>query len=58
MFRRPTPRKTFLGLCVLALLLTSFVDCHFFNFGPVIIYSALLLFIEKDSPADKRLKTE
>ncbi len=57
-FRRPTPRKTFLGLCVLALLLTSFVDCHFFNFGPVIIYSALLLFIEKDSPADKRLKTE
>lgn len=53
-FRRPTARKTFLGFCVLSLLLTSLVDCHFFNFGPVIIYSAALLFLEKDAPHQSR----
>ena len=38
--------KLFAGLTVLALLLTSLVDCHFFNIGPVLFYSALLAFVE------------
>ncbi|MBR2937739.1 MAG: O-antigen ligase family protein [Oscillospiraceae bacterium] len=38
--------KLFLGLSVLALLLTSIVDCHFFNVGPVLTYSAVLAFAE------------
>ena len=38
--------KLFAGLTVLALLLTSLVDCHFFNVGPVLIYSAMLAFVE------------
>lgn len=46
LFRRPTAEKTFTALCVLALLFTSLLDCHFFNFGPGLLYSALLVFGE------------
>ncbi len=38
--------KLFAGLSIAALLLTSMVDCHFFNVGPVLIYSAILAFVE------------
>ena len=38
--------KLFAGLSILALLLTSMVDCHFFNVGPVLFYSATLAFVE------------
>ena len=48
-FRRPTAEKSFAGLCVLALLLTSLLDCHIFNFGPALLYSALLVFAEGDN---------
>ena len=41
--------KLFAGLAVLALLLTSLVDCHFFNIGPVLFYSAMLAFVEKQT---------
>lgn len=39
-------KKLFAGLSVLALLLTSMVDCHFFNVGPVLLYSGILAFVE------------
>ncbi len=45
-FKRRTVEKYFIGLCVLGLLLTSLLDCHLFNFGPGMTYSALLLFLE------------
>lgn len=38
--------KLFAGLSVLALLLVSLVDCHFFNVGPVLLYSGILAFVE------------
>ncbi len=46
-FRRPSGRKTFVFLSVLTLLLTSLLDCHFFNIGPVLFYSMALAFVEK-----------
>lgn len=38
--------KLFPALSIAALLLTSMVDCHFFNIGPVLLYSATLAFTE------------
>ena len=48
LFRRPTTEKFFVALCVSALLLTSLLDCHFFNLGPGLLYSALFVFAEGD----------
>ena len=45
-FKNFATEKLFAGLSVAALLLTSMVDCHFFNVGPVLLYSALLAFVE------------
>ncbi len=47
-FRRLTTEKFFVFLCVGVLLLTSLLDCHLFNFGPGLVYSALLVFAEGD----------
>ena len=41
-----TTEKLFAALSILALLLTSLLDCHFFNVGPVLLYSATLAFVE------------
>lgn len=38
--------KLFVGLSIASLLLTSMVDCHFFNIGPVLLYSAMLAVVE------------
>lgn len=54
-FRHPTTEKTFISLCISAILLTSLLDCHIFNFGPGLLYSALLVFAEGDNlQRDKR----
>ncbi len=42
---------TFIGLSLLAMLLMSLLDCHFFNVGPVLFYSMALSFAEKVNPA-------
>lgn len=47
LFKRPSFEKTMIALCVVALISTSFLDCHFFNIGPGLIYSLLLAFAEK-----------
>lgn len=44
--KNPSGDKTFVALSILALLLTSLLDCHFFNVGPVLLYSAMLAFTE------------
>lgn len=41
-----TTEKLFVGLSFAALLATSLVDCHFFNVGPVLIYSGALAIVE------------
>ena len=38
--------KLFAALSLLALLMTSLLDCHFFNIGPVLLYSATLAVVE------------
>lgn len=45
--RHPTNEKIFAFLSILTLLLTSLLDCHFFNFGPTLFYSMALAFVEK-----------
>lgn len=44
--KEPNNGKIFAGLAVLALLLMSLIDCHFFNIGPVLFYSGALAFVE------------
>lgn len=46
LFRRPTLEKSYVALSILILLLTGMVDCHFYSFGPGILYSILLVFSE------------
>ena len=54
-FRHPTTEKTCVFLCISALLLTSLLDCHIFNFGPGLLYSVLLVLAESDNlRRDKR----
>ena len=45
--RKPNARKTFLGLCILGLILSSLLDVLFFKIYPTIIYGMILLFLEK-----------
>lgn len=45
--RRPNGKKMFAFVSMLTLLVTSMVDCHFFNVGPVLFYSMALAFVEK-----------
>ncbi len=46
-FRRPTPEKTFLGFCILGLLLFSLIDVLFFKTYPTIIYALMLLIMDR-----------
>ncbi len=41
-----TKEKTFIGCAILVLLVCSLLDCHFFNYGPVLLYSMGLAFAE------------
>ncbi|MBE6933978.1 MAG: hypothetical protein E7462_02850 [Ruminococcaceae bacterium] len=46
-FRRFSGKKMFALVSMLTLLVTSLLDCHFFNVGPVLFYSMMLAFVEK-----------
>jgi len=48
-----TEEKLFAALSILALLTTSLLDCHFFNIGPVLLYSATLAVVECQLGKDK-----
>ncbi len=45
--RRPSGKKMFVLVYMLALIGTSMLDCHMFNVGPVLMYSMALAFTEK-----------
>ncbi len=45
--RRPNARKTFLGLCIFGLILSSLIDVLLFKIYPTILYGLILLFLEK-----------
>lgn len=45
--RKHNKEKTFIGCALLALLICSLFDCHFFNLGPTLFYSMALVFAEK-----------
>ncbi len=47
--KKPTMYKSFIGLSILAMLGMSLIDCHFFNIGPTLIYSILLVFAENEN---------
>ncbi len=53
---RPSAEKVFAALSVLALLLTSLLDCNFFNIGPGLLYGILLAFAECASRKKERPK--
>ncbi|MBO5867779.1 MAG: O-antigen ligase family protein, partial [Oscillospiraceae bacterium] len=46
LLRHRTPEKIFTYASLLVLLTCSLFDCHFFNLGPVLFYSAALAFAE------------
>ena len=46
LFKRPSNEKMFVVFLIAALLLTSFLDCNFFNIGPGILYGIALSFAE------------
>lgn len=50
-----TPFSFFVGMSVLALLLTSLLDIHLFNIFPTIIYSTLLCIFERCTHPEKIL---
>ena len=55
-FKRPSQEKMFVFFVIATLLLTSFVDCNFFNIGPGILYGILLAFAEGEDRNIKRAK--
>lgn len=46
--RKMTLAKAFIAISVFALLISSLLDCHFFNLGPGLLYSTFLAFAEHD----------
>ncbi len=56
--RRPTYEKTVAAFIVGALLLTSLLDCHFFNYGPGLLYGTVLAYAEctDRDPSRRRAK--
>ncbi len=62
LFRRATAEKIFIAVCISALLMSSIVDCHFFNFGPGFLYGTLLVFAEgselRDMPQSAALRPQ
>ena len=43
---RLNPEKAFIGISLVVLLALSLIDCHFFNIGPVLVYSMALAVVE------------
>lgn len=51
--KKPNIGKTFLGICILGLLLFSLTDVLFFKTYPTIIYSLMLLFMDRSNSFDE-----
>ena len=44
--RSKNPHRLFMACSILTLLVCSLLDCHFFNLGPVLFYTVILVFTE------------
>jgi O-antigen ligase len=55
-FKKQSVGKTFLGICILGLLLFSLTDVLFFKTYPTIIYSLMLLFMDRSNSFDENQK--
>ena len=55
---RRSRENIFLALIIGVMLLLSFLDCHLFNFGPGILYSVILAFMERGVPAEQKENAE
>ena len=55
-FKNYSSKKLFAFVSMMTLLVTSMLDCHFFNVGPTLFYSMLLAFVEKrlDTKSDTK----
>ncbi len=49
LLHKPSTEVVYIFISILALVLMSLLDCHFFNVGPVLFYSLSLAFAEKCS---------
>ncbi len=47
--KKPTAKKTFLGFCILGMMSFCLLDVIFFNTYPTIIYSLMLLFMDRET---------
>ncbi len=45
-FKKPNFEKTMAAFIIGAMLLTSLLDCHIFNYGPGLLYGCVLVYIE------------
>ena len=54
-WKKRTDTNVFIAISILALLGMSMLDCHFFNVGPVLTYSAVLAFAEFQMNEPKKL---
>ena len=50
-WRDPHAEKTFIGLSLCVILALSLLDCHLFNLGPTLFYSAALAYAEHKRPS-------
>ncbi len=48
-FKKRNVFNMFMGLSIAVLLISSLVDCHFFNFGPGLTYGIIIICMEKIS---------
>ncbi len=55
--KRFSVQTLFIALSICGLLLTSMLDCHFFNLGPGLLYGCLLVMLEKGA-IDKKPRDE
>lgn len=59
LLRHPSHEKMYVLLSIASLMMTSLLDCHFFNIGPGILYAVLLAYAEgmdRCVRAERRLK--
>ena len=56
LFKRPNTEKMFVFFVIAALLLTSLLDCNFFNIGPGILYGIVLAFAEAEDREMKKTR--
>jgi len=52
-WKKPNAEKTFVGISLAVIVLLSLLDCHLFNLGPTLFYSAALAYAEHKQPENE-----